>query len=179
MVLGMTERTGAAWSRRRGPARVLGALAGVSGLAALLALVLIVRQHAAVIVHQCLPGDGVAGWLGVRLALLRADAACPEGALALGADGRDVVGVTVMVALPVLLLHLAGAGLGLSLLRAFALTVRGAVGLMARSWLRLPIRTATIEPAGPTPVATEPRVPARDVVGRAPWRRGPPAAVLA
>ena len=191
MVLRMTERTAGARSRRgrgdrsgrgparRGPGRLLGGVLGASALAALLTLALVVRQHAAVIIHQCLPGDGAAGWLGVRLALLRADAACPEGALALGADGRDVVGVTVMVALPVLLVHLAGAGLGLGLLRRFALAVRDAVDVMARSWLRVPTRTAAVPSAWPTLVASAPHLPPRDVVGRAPWRRGPPAPVFA
>src|SRR5690554_484190 len=117
MVLAMTERTAAASSRRRdrargavrhdagprGAARPLGAAAVAVGLAGALTLLLGLQRHASVIVHQCLPGEGLAGWLGVRLALLRAAVACPEGAVAVGGKGADVVGVTVMVALPVLL----------------------------------------------------------------------------
>ncbi len=183
MVQGMTEGTAAAWSRRRGRARararVLAGLAGAAGLAGILALAVVVHRNAAVVVQQCLPGDGLAGWLGVRLALLRPDAACPEGALALGADGRDVVGVTVMVAVPVLLAHLTGAGVGLGLLRTFGRAVRSAVELVAGVLLRIPRAIPTFAPVLRAAVVTAWRGPHRDVVGRARWRRGPPVPLFA
>lgn len=184
MVLGMTERTGAALPRRRdrGPAprvgaRVLGALVGT--VAALGVLAVVLREHTAVVVHQCVPGEGLAGWLGLRLALLRPDAACPDGALALGADGRHVVGVTVMVALPVLLAHLAGAGIGVGTARVLGRTVRGAVGLVVRVLRRIPSRVAPFLVGSRAPVVTAQRGPHGDVVGRVRWRRGPPVGAFA
>lgn len=97
---------------RTGPSPWAAAVLGA--FAALLAGVAAFSRHAEVLVHQCV-ADGTAGAIGLRLALLRQDAACPSGQLAIGGEPRQVVGVVVLIALPVLALHLAGmlAGAGL------------------------------------------------------------------
>ncbi|MBC7289879.1 MAG: hypothetical protein H5T83_00910 [Actinotalea sp.] len=89
----------AARGRRRTLARLAVAwLALVAGVAALVA-------HAPVLVQRCLAADGLTGTVGVRLALLRPDADCPSGTLALGGEPGQVMGVLVLVAVPVVLAH--------------------------------------------------------------------------
>lgn len=75
------------------------------------------------LVHQCVPAPGGWGVAGVHLALLRETADCPAGTAALGGDPARVVTVVGVLALPVLLAHLAllFAGCGLA---AVALRVR-------------------------------------------------------
>lgn len=147
---------------------VLGALAGA------VAAVGTVSRHAEVLVHQCV-ADGTAGAIGLRLALLHHDPACPSGELAVGGQTRQVIGVVVLVALPVLAAHLvgllAGAGL-LARVRAGLRTVRGVLaGLVGAP-----------EPAF-VPVSVVRRVPVEVVRSRhtdpvlaVPALRGPPVA---
>lgn len=146
-----------------------------AALAALAAATTALVAAGALLVHPCLPGDGVVGSLGVRLALLAPDADCPVGTLALGADAPTGGRLVVLVVLPVLLSHLATALAGVSVLvavRSGWRAVRDAVASLAR---RLPAA-----PAAPAPLvrATAPERPAVVVVRRgvgAVRRRGPPA----
>lgn len=155
--------------RRAAPAvlPVLGALGLVVGAVALLA------QRGGLLVHQCV-GDGAAGWLGLRLALLRQDATCPSGTLAVGPDGRQALAVVVMVAVPVLLAHLVAAALGFGLARQVRLVVGVALRLLGRPFRARPapvlvvlrdvrrfVVSCAVRPPGPVDVA-------------APLRRGPP-----
>lgn len=71
-------------------------------------------DRAAVLVHRCVAADGLTEWLGLRLALLR-HGDCPEGALAVGGDGEQLLTLVVGAAVPVLLAHLLGTALGLGL----------------------------------------------------------------
>lgn len=163
-------------ARRLSAAPVGGLVALALGVGAVLA------RNGSILVHQCVPAEGTAGWLGLRLALLRTDAACPTGELAVGGDGRQVLGVVVMVALPMLLGHLAGLALSL--------------GLMARlhGLLRAVAAVLTVVPRPPAAApASHPQVRlvrlvavARSVVvlvgrpgAQTPSRRGPPALQLA
>ncbi|MDD9206737.1 hypothetical protein PU560_09700 [Georgenia sp. 10Sc9-8] len=106
-------------------------------------------------VHRCVPVS--AGWtdLSLRLALVRPDAGCPEGTLALGGRPEQVLTVAVGVTTPALLLHV------LPLLGAagFAGVVRAVAANLARRLL----------PALP---GTGARLPAayRPVVQRSPLR---------
>lgn len=135
-------------------------------------------RDGAVLVHRCV-ADGAAGRFGLRMALVRTEVDCPSG-LALGAEGRTVTAIALMVAVPVLLAHLVGACAGLGA----AAVVGAALAAVARvlgARRRVPVRAV-----GFGPVA-EPRVPVLgrtwSVVpvgtGRAPWRRGPPAYAFA
>ncbi|MBX9247034.1 hypothetical protein ICW40_19775, partial [Actinotalea ferrariae] len=114
---------------RRGPAL---AAALVLGLAAVVSALV---GAGALLVHPCLPGDGVVGSLGVRLALLGPDAECPVGTLALDAGAPGAARLVVLVALPVLLAHVAATLAGVSLLvvvRSVWRAVRGAVASLTR-----------------------------------------------
>lgn len=94
----------------RSAARLLTLTAAVGVLVAVLA------RNGSILVQQCVPAEGTAGWLGLRLALLRVDAVCPTGELAVGGEGRQVLSVVIMVAVPLLLGHLVGLALSLGLL---------------------------------------------------------------
>ena len=163
----MTARAG-----RAAPAvlPVLGVL-GAVGLA--VGALSVLAQRGALLVHQCV-GDGAAGWLGLRLALLRQDVACPSGTLAVGPDGRQALAVVVMVALPVLWVHLLATAIGLALARHVRHVVGVALGLVVRPFrdrptpVRLVLRgvrrlvaSCAVRAPGPVDVAV-------------PLRRGPP-----
>lgn len=90
--------------------RVVGTAVG----AAAVAVVGLLGEPAAVLVHRCVAADGVTQWLGLRLAFLR-NGDCPEGAFALGGDGEQVRTLVVGAAVPVLLAHLVGTALALGL----------------------------------------------------------------
>ncbi len=160
--------------RTRGPASRRWPLLAAAFVAAVGAAVAALVAAGALLVHPCLPGDGVVGSLGVRLALLQPGSDCPVGTLALDA-GSPSARLVVLVALPVLLAHLATALAGVSVLvvaRSVGRAVRSAVGSLAP---RLPgapgtrPRPVRAPAAGPTgAVAT-----ARPVGGVR--RRGPPA----
>jgi len=153
-------------------ARALGALGAIGLVAGALQLL---TQRGALMVHQCVGvGDGAAGWLGLRFALLRQDAACPSGSLAVGPDGRQALAVVVVVALPVLVAHLVAATVGVGLAERVRQIVGAALRLLVRPlrgrpgrppFLPRPLRLTAARPAvrAPGPV---------DVL--VPLRRGPP-----
>ena len=119
-----------------------------AALGGVLAAFAVLVRGGAVMVHQCVAADGAAGWLGLRLALLRVDGDCPTGALAIGGDGRQVMGVVAMVALPVLLAHLGGLGVGVALLALLARVLRGAADALRHVGPRV---------LAPAPVPATPR----------------------
>ncbi|WP_035063180.1 hypothetical protein, partial [Cellulomonas bogoriensis] len=94
------------------------------------ALGVALARSGAVLLHQCVSGEGLVGTLGVRLALLHADSACPTGTLALGVDGRQVAGIVVIVALPVLLAHVGALALGLGALGRLGALARRVAGVL-------------------------------------------------
>lgn len=151
-----------------GPLTGLGLGLGLAlgGLASLVAA-------GAVLVHRCVSGDGLSGWLGLRLAVLHADVDCPSG-VAVGADGRQVAVLVVMVTVPVLLAHLLGAGVGLGLVAQVRRVLRGVVGALSGV---LPRPAATHRPllADRTHHAGQPWRPSAEGLRQAPRRRGPPA----
>lgn len=147
------------------------ALAAVASAA--VAVVALLGEHAAVLVHRCVAVDGLGAWLGVRLALLRAGE-CPEGSLAIGGDGQQLLTLVVGAAVPVLLAHLLGAALGLGLAARLRRLVRHVLRLV-----RLPepaprpLVPTTRPVVGPTPrLRTWPG-------GRTVTLRGPPVPVVA
>ncbi|WP_225755142.1 hypothetical protein [Actinotalea sp. Marseille-Q4924] len=156
---------------RRAPARLvvawLALLAGVATLAA----------QAPVLVHRCLPADGLTGALGIRLALLRPDVDCPSGTLAVGAEPGQAMGLLVLVTVPVVVAH------ALSLLAA-ACVVAGA-GLLLRAVGALSGAVVPTVPGVPRVVVDRARAVVASVVSRvvrpvldtAVLRRGPPALV--
>nr|WP_297426589.1 hypothetical protein [uncultured Actinotalea sp.] len=158
---------------RRLPARVLVAWAALAGGVVALA------AHAPVLVHRCLPADGLTGAAGVRLALLRPDADCPSGTLALGGEPGQVMGLLVLVAVPVVVAHVltmlaaacvvAGAGL---LVRAV-----GRLGRLVRPELPRAPRVPVGRPRAVVPVVVRDAV--RTVLDAAVLRRGPPALAAA
>ncbi|ACQ79059.1 hypothetical protein Bcav_0798 [Beutenbergia cavernae DSM 12333] len=92
--------------------------------------------------RACVPGDGVTGWLGAHLALLRPDPACPDGTLAPHAG--TMLAVVGTLALPALLAHL---GLLVALASFGRLLVAGArvvAALVAGFVARIP----TVVPVG-------------------------------
>lgn len=145
-------------------------------LAVLGAGVAVLSRSSSVLVHQCV-ADGTAGAIGLRLALLRHDPACPSE-LAVGGDTRQVIGVVVLVAAPVLALHLAGLLAGLGLLARANAGLRAVAAVLAGLVAR-PEAAQVPGPSGalPAPVAVlgGPRTAA--LLG-APLRRGPPLALV-
>lgn len=144
---------------------------------AALAVLAVAASRVPVLVHRCVAGDGLAGVLGLRLALLRPDGACPSGTLALGGEGAHAAGIVVLVAAPVLALHLVLAGTGAGVLALAAGLVRALGRALARVLPVLP-SAAAVPAVGRVlrPVASdEPAVVAwlLPTVGL----RGPPAAV--
>ncbi|GEN79968.1 hypothetical protein AFE02nite_17020 [Actinotalea fermentans] len=147
----------------------------LSALALLGAGAVVLLQQGALMVHQCVTA-GSLGRFGVTLALLREDAACPSG-YGVG-DGQRAIGVVVAIALPVLLAHLVGAGVGVGLASRLHRLVRVAVGV---------VRSLRPRPAEPVALPV-PRLVAVDVpvvaprsraVAGGPWWRGPPEVGLA
>ncbi|MDO8106640.1 hypothetical protein Q6348_05445 [Isoptericola sp. b441] len=131
-------------------------------------------RFGAILVHQCVAGDGMAGALGLRLALLRPDAACPSGALAVGGDSRQVMGVLVVVALPLLLVHLLGLTMAAGLLARIGLAVRTVVRVLAGLVRRPePARPALPRCARPVPAGLLRGAVEGAPVG-SPLLRGPP-----
>ncbi len=168
-------RTLALMSARPGSAApwVLPAVAVLGVLGVVGGGVLVLAQRGALLVHQCI-SDGAAGWLGLRLALLRHDAACPSGSLAVGPDSRQALAVVIMVAAPLLIAHVMAVTVGLGLARRVGQIVRIAIRLLLRPFRPAPVaasvvvrfarRFATsqaVRPPGPVDVAV-------------PLRRGPP-----
>lgn len=151
-------------SRLAGPGVGLGVALG--GLASLVAA-------GTVLVHRCVSGDGVTGWLGLRLAVLHSEVDCPSG-VAVGADGRQVAVLVVMVTVPALLAHLLGAGVGLGLMAQVRRVLSGVLGALS-AVLPRPARTPRPLPASRTPHVGRPWRPTAEGLRLAPRRRGPPA----
>lgn len=159
-------------ARRRGWLLLAPALAMLAPLLAWL------TRDGAVLVDRCV-ADGAAGQLGLRMALVRTEVDCPSG-LALGAEGRTVTAIALMVAVPVLLAHVVGACAGLGV----AAVVGSALAAVARvlgARRRGPVREVAVglvaEPPVPVPGQMWSVVPVG--TGCAPWRRGPPALAFA
>ncbi len=151
--------------------RVTAALAPVIAVLGVLAVAITrAAEGTSVTVHQCVSGGGFARF-GVRLALLHPDDACPQGELALGGDQRQVMGVVVLVAVPVLLGHVAGVLAGVGVLARLSSALRAVLALLVPS-LRVPELAPVEEPRLAVEVPVE-RAESRLVVGT-PWRRGPP-----
>lgn len=147
---------------------LLAALAAVTSASSSLA------RAGAVLVHQCV-ADGTAGAIGLRLALLRQDAACP-GQLALGGEPGRVVGVVVLVAVPVLLGHLVGVLAGLGILARVRTGVR-TVARVLGGLLRRPEPVAVHVAARPlAPVVRREATPRGPALTVRPLR-GPPLAI--
>lgn len=150
-------------------------LLGALGVALALATALLAVQGR-VLLHQCVVAEGPLAALGVRMAVLRSAAECPDGTLGLGAASQGAV-LLLSVAMPVVMTHVllmaCGLGLGVAARRAGAavgalLTPRlapsGTVALPA-----MPVRSAV--PVGDVAVLVRRdrgHDPARP-------RRGPPA----
>ena len=163
--------------RLRVGAALLGALAAAGGL--LLALAGGLAHHGTLLVHQCVPADPAVGRLGVGLALLRADGDCPTGALALGGDGRHVMGVVVLVALPVLLTHLLALATGLGLLARLRVLVAAMLAVLGWVPRQAPASPSLLVLRVRGAVVGARRRAAGRLVLAAPWRRGPPALGIA
>lgn len=123
--------------------------------------------------HRCVPVDGSWGALGLRLALLHPDAACPAGTMAV--NGEQVLGVAVVVTAPGLALHAATA-LGVAGITGL---VRAMLAAAARRMLpHLPARPRVVVDlprALPAPPAWAPR---SAWLRRAQLLRGPPGGPL-
>ena len=157
----------------RGQRRVLAWLApALVAAVALLTGAIHLAQQGTLTVQQCVSGAGL-GRIGLGLALLRVDEACPDGTLAVGGGQRQVIGVVVVVAMPVLVAQLAGATLGLGALARLHRLLRAVV---------VGLGTRVRRPAAPPPLAAQVRVavdipvdlPTSRAVLGVPWWRGPP-----
>lgn len=181
---GMSEgRSGPVPGRRAGSARrpdaaTLAAGSAVAALALLTGLVALLVRTGTLLVHACLPGDGVVGALGVRLALLGPGADCPEGTLGLTGEGAGAARLVVLVALPVVLGYVAAALAGVST----AVVVRAGRRALAACLAPLGVLRRHL-PGAPLLVTSRPtsaRVPERvdvlvgQVLGALVRRRGPP-----
>lgn len=148
------------------------ALAGVGAAAWLLA------HLGGLLVHRCVD-VGAAGWVGLRLALLRSDLTCPSGTLAVGGETGQVVGVVVMVALPLLLAHVLGASIGVGAFAQVRRAVTTALAVVVRRVRRVLAPAAPVVGRAVTrPVGTPTwSVVTAAVVGTV-RRRGPPVLAL-
>jgi len=161
-------------ARDRSAARLLLPASGVLGALGLVAAALLVLgQRGALLVHQCV-SDGGAGWLGLRLALLRREAGCPDGTLAVGPDTRQAIAVVVMVAVPVLLAHLLAAAAGLGVARHVGQVVRIALRLLRRPFRARPLPVALVVRLLRRPAASRAVRAPGPVDVAVPLRRGPP-----
>jgi len=125
-----------------------------------------------VLVHQCVDA-GAASWLGLRLAVLRTAADCPEGTLGLGPTTSGSV-MLLSVALPVLALHVVLTALGLGGGAVVARALRAAWSALVAALGRVPGAVVSV-PAGHRAgvVAARVVVPA-GLPRHALSRRGPP-----
>lgn len=133
------------------------------------------------LVHQCLPAPGGWGVAGVHLALLRETADCPAGTAALGGDPAHVVTVVGVLALPVLLAHLALllAGCGLA---AVAMRVRDRLAVVLSPRRVVALLRTPLAPVGRScrqVVRTVTTVLRHLALAAVRSLRGPPAALAA
>lgn len=154
--------------------------AAIPAALALLALLgagaTVLLQQGALMVHQCVAA-GSLGRFGVSLTLLRDSAACPAGSYGVG-EGQRVMGVVVAIALPVLLTHLLGAGLGVGLASRLNRLVRAAVDVV-RGLRPRPAVTVVLPVAHALAVDVPVVAPRARAVPGGPWWRGPPAVGIA
>lgn len=169
----MTAR--AVRSGRAAPA-LLPALAALTVLASFGAGAVVLLRQSALMVHQCVSA-GSLGRFGVSLALLREEAACPAGSYGVG-DGQRVIGVVVAVALPVLVAHLVGAGLGIGLMSWLSRLVRLAVAVV-RGLRPRPAEPVAVPLVRTWTVDVAPTAPRTRAVPGGPWWRGPPVLGIA
>ncbi len=160
--------------RARRPGAALPAALAVLALLGAGATVLL--QQGALMVHQCIAA-GSLGRFGVSLSLLRDNAACPAGSYGVG-EGQRVMGVVVAIALPVLLTHLLGAGLGVGLVSHLNRLVRAAVDVV-RGLRPRPADAVAMPVAHAVAVDVPVVVPRARAVPGGPWWRGPPAVGIA
>ena len=147
---------------------VLAAVVAVAG-----SVVPLLVRHGSLLVHQCV-SDGTAGRLGVSLALLRQDAMCPSGTLAVGPGSSQALAVVVMVAVPVLVAHLVAMALGLGLARHARALVGAVLRLVVGPLRSRPTAAAVlVRPVRLRAVVRAVRAPG-PVDVRVPLRRGPP-----
>lgn len=133
-------------------------------------------EHGVSLVSRCVTTAGAPAWWATHLAMVRVDAACPEGSLALGGAPGDVAVVLATIALPALLVQavmLVVVGGVLAAVRTSWRCARAVVG----ATILLPVPTPGVTPVGrvrPVPRPFVRRVRVR-VGGPVPVRRGPPA----
>ncbi|WP_182113061.1 hypothetical protein [Actinotalea sp. JY-7876] len=165
------------WAGRRpdaATALTLAALALLAGIATLLA------RTGTLLVHACLPGDGLVGALGVRLALIGPDGECPEGTLGLAGDGA--ARLVLLVALPVVLAYVAAVLGGLSVVvvvRAARRALGACVASLAALRPRLPAAPQLLVRPVAAPAAHRVLALAPQVLGALVRRRGPPVLATA
>ena len=126
------------------------------------------------VVHQCVADDGF-GRLGLRLALLRVDAICPNGTLALGGEQRQVLAVVIGVAVPVLVAHLVGAVVGLGALAHLRRLARAALALLTGVTTSVPDDVVRLPEGARLTADARHLRPVAHNAPLVPWWRGPPA----
>lgn len=149
------------------------ALLAASALVPLLALGLLAQGR--VMLHDCFGAAGALGPLGLRLAVLRDAAQCPDGTYGLGPVPAGAV-VLFSVALPVLLLHAVLAAGGVGLWALVLRAVRGAGAVLGRvlGVVGLRLRPVLLGPVRPTVSVVPVTVPAGWLRAAGTSRRGPP-----
>lgn len=127
------------------------------------------------VVHSCIAADGAVGILGMRLAVLRRAADCPDGSLGLSRTGTGAV-LMLSIAVPLVVAFAALALVGLSVLTLLTRVTQALRHLLRPLAAALPAPLALPErrPAAPAP-ATDP--PLRRELVASIARRGPPLAV--
>ncbi|MBD8059455.1 hypothetical protein IC607_10795 [Cellulomonas sp. JH27-2] len=161
---------------RRGPrlAPARPVLAGLVGLTALLlGAVSVVSSR--IVLHSCVAADGATGMLGMRLAILRRVADCPDGSLGLAPTGAGAV-MLLSVAVPLVVASAAVALAGLSLLALVGRAAR-AVQHLLRPLVALVVATLTFPAWRPAAPAAVVHPPLRRELVASIARRGPPLAV--
>ena len=155
-------------------ARPTGAAGTALGAALAVASVVLVTQGR-VLLHQCVVADGPLASLGVRLALLRSAAECPDGTLGLGSASQGAV-LLLSVTAPLVAAHLLLAACGLGLGTVVRRGVAVAVLLLQRLLPAVPGPGTVVLPARVAVPAVGASLPLRGVGGHDPARprRGPP-----
>jgi len=136
-------------------------------------------RSGALVFHPCVPGDGPLGWLGLRLAILRPDAACPSGTLTVEGRTGGTVGLLVIVTLPLVATHLASLAAGMGLVALLHAALRAVCLLLARA-VRRPLASPSVQT--PSPHVALVATPTVAVIRRdlaSPRRRGPPVLAFA
>lgn len=154
-----------------GVALVLGYLVVQAGLH----LAFTLGEAGVSVVSRCVSGTGTTAWWATHLAMIRADATCPEGTLALGGAPADVAVVVATVALPALLAQAVLLVVAGGLVTTLRTTLRS-VRVLAGRRLVLRATVPTIVPRGRVRLAPRPHIRRARVRvgGPVPVRRGPP-----